>query len=90
MNLPVRPSRTEVNLHPQAHGGRETRIRQEGSQFGPTQVSGGIALQGNFAGGVTISELPYVVSAIPFADGVQMLPHGLISSDSTRIQRSNR
>jgi hypothetical protein len=46
--------RTQIN--PEALQFRDAHIRQEGSRFGNTHVSGGIALQGNFAGGVTISK----------------------------------
>jgi hypothetical protein len=55
MDLPARPMRTLSNQEESRT--RDGQIRQEGSQYGPTQVSGGIALQGNFVG-VTISERP--------------------------------
>ena len=45
------PMRTQIN--PEGLRSEEAHIYQEGSRFGNTHVSGGIALQGNFAGGVT-------------------------------------
>lgn len=46
--------RTQIN--PEGLLSEDTHIRQEGSRFGNTHVSGGIAIQGNFAGGVTVSK----------------------------------
>lgn len=52
--------------HHHAPSGREigaAQVRQEGSHFGPTEVSGGFVFQGNFAG-LTISELDFPVTIV--------------------------
>lgn len=54
MDLPVRPERAQVGLEESRL--RDTHIRQEGSRFRDNNVSGGILLQGNFTGGITISK----------------------------------
>ena len=62
MRLPMRLARAHVN--PEGLRSEDTHIRQGGSRFGNTHVSGGIAFQDNFAGRVTISKLKRFLASL--------------------------
>lgn len=86
MNSPV-PVRTPVNPEDSRPG--YTHIHQEGPRFGATQVSGGISLQGNFAG-LTISKLmPAAVPAFN-TDDVQTPQRDPTTAASSPTPRSSR
>ena len=84
MNLPVRSAHTEGNPE-----GLRTGDKHIHQRFGDTQVTGGIALQGNFVG-VTISECILLGNHCYHTYNVQILQRpGLTTKDSSHTPRSS-